>query len=78
MIYRFAAACALVLESLMAFHLVNPPLLHETAPLSVAGWFFIAAFALTELWEGFASLMHKACKCLHRLREHWNKPKGPP
>ena len=66
MLYRFAAACSLIVELLSALHILNLPMLHQSGPLAVTGVFFILAFVMTE-----------ARDCLtHFWRSFWRAKKG--
>ena len=76
MIYRFAAACAMALELLMAMSLVDLPKAHSAGPLAVAGGFFIGAFALTEAWEclGIGRFLKRIWR---RVRDRMRRGKAP-
>ena len=82
MLYRFAAACALGLELLLAGHVIEWPLLHEGGPLAVTGAAFGAAFIFDEtretLWHCCQKLRGGFDKFAHLLRSSSGPPHSGP
>ena len=67
MLYRFAAACALIVEVLTALHILNVPALHQPGPLFITGVLFIIAFVLTETWDCLFHFFRSVCRAVKGL-----------
>ncbi len=66
MLYRYAAACAAVLEAMLAAHLFSAPILHQGGPLAVLGICFLIAFFVDETRAGVAHLTEWLRRCYRR------------
>jgi hypothetical protein len=66
MLYRYAAACAAVVEVMLAAHLVSIPVLHEGGPLAVLGTCFLVAFFIDETGAGISHLADWLRRVFHR------------